>query len=101
MNLDCKVLLLQTYYELSEFEALDSLIATSRQFIRRQRSMGYLKSTYLLFLRYLNKLSKLKAYDEYARIQFKRAVQEERRLMLKPWFNLDSTCVAVSELPPS
>ena len=56
-NLDSKVMLLKTYYELNEDISLDYLLATFRKFLKRNKQLSQQhKTNYLNLIKYLKKL---------------------------------------------
>lgn len=64
-NLDSKVMQLKIYYELEEFEALDSLIDSFRTFLRRNRLISdHHRTNYLNLIRFVKKLSRLRPRDK-------------------------------------
>ena len=55
-NLDARRMLLRCYYELGEFQALDSHLEAFTTYIRRQKDLGYHKENYLNLIRFTKKL---------------------------------------------
>lgn len=67
-NLDCKVLLLKSYFELEEIQALHSLIDSFYMYLKRNKAISeFQRSSYLNFLRIVRKLIRLKPGDEKKR----------------------------------
>lgn len=67
-NLDCKVLLLKSYFELEEIQALHSLIDSFYMYLKRNKAISeFQRSSYLNFLRIVRKLLRLKPNDEKKR----------------------------------
>jgi len=63
-HLDCKVLLLKSYYELGEIQALLSLIDSFYMYLKRNKAISeFQRSSYLNFLRIVRKLLRLKPGD--------------------------------------
>ena len=64
LMLDAKVLLLKMYYETGEWDALDSLLASFKTFLRRKKQIGYHEEHYKSLLRYTSKLLKINRFDK-------------------------------------
>ena len=64
-ELSAKTLLLKSYYELNEFEALFNHAETFKLFLRRNRKISaYQKTIYKNLIRYIVKLTKLKTFKQ-------------------------------------
>ncbi|MEM6321956.1 MAG: hypothetical protein AAF960_30130 [Bacteroidota bacterium] len=85
LNLASKNLLIKIYYELDEFEALESHLGAVRNFIRRKKKMGYHREKYVNFILYVQKLIRLNPFDKQAKGQLEKRVQQEAELMEKAW----------------
>ncbi len=67
INLISKVMIVIAYYELDEYEALDTFIETYRTFINRQKDLpDGIKNGYLNFLSFVRRLTRLKNNDTAA-----------------------------------
>lgn len=55
-NLDARRMLLRIYYELGEYEPLDSLLDSFKTYISRQKDIGYHKDNYLNLIRFVKKM---------------------------------------------
>ncbi|MEY3442337.1 MAG: hypothetical protein RLZZ519_618 [Bacteroidota bacterium] len=78
-NLDAKVMLLKIYFELHEYEALDSLIDSFRIFLRRNKLISASHRTnYLNLILFVKKLSRV-GYGDHKRIAKIRADFEATR----------------------
>ncbi len=67
-HLDCKVLLLKSYYELGEIQALQSLIDSFYMYLKRNKAISeFQRSSYLNFLRIVRKLVRMKPDDDQKR----------------------------------
>lgn len=65
-NLGAKALLLRTYYELNETDALDALVESFRQYLQRNRLMAdSRRSGYYHLFRITRRLSRLRAQRDY------------------------------------
>lgn len=73
-NLGAKALLLRTYYELDEFEALHALVESFRQYLQRNRLLAdSRRSGYYHLFRLTRRLAKLRA--QYSYMDIDQAVQ--------------------------
>ena len=84
-NLIAKTLQLKIYYELAEFDLLESHLQTLKIFISRKKALAYHQQNYLNLIRYTQKLLKLKPYDNQARTALKNAIKNEEILSEKTW----------------
>jgi len=55
-ELDARRMLLRIYYELQEFDALESLLESFQTYIRRQKNIGYHQENYLNLIRFIKKM---------------------------------------------
>ena len=86
LNLAAKTLLLKTYYDLNEFDLLQSHLDAMRNYIHRKRVIGYHRSNYLNIIRYTEKLTRLNPLDKTALEAFRAAVEQEEVLTEKAFF---------------
>ena len=84
-NMIAKTLQMKIYYELGEYDLLDSLLKTMRIFIRRNKKMGYHHENWTNIVRYTKKLADLNHFDKSAKIALKKAVENEEVLTEKEW----------------
>ncbi len=81
-----KLILLKTYYELSEFIALDSLIDSFRIYIRRNKIISKeVKQQYLNLLRFVKKLSRTIVGDKKAVEKIRTQIAKCKALAGKKW----------------
>lgn len=84
--LGAKLILLQTYYESGEYLAMDSLIDSFRNFIRRNKVMSKnQKRAHNNFLNFVKKLTSLNPSDTKAVKKFKQRVMEGASVAPKKW----------------
>ncbi len=84
-HMNAKVLQVKIYYELDEFESLDSLLKSMRMFIRRKRNIGYHYQLWKNIIRYTMKLLKVNRYDKKAVASLEQDIQKEELLPEKEW----------------
>jgi len=85
LNLAAKTLLLKTYYELAEYDLMQSHLDAMRNYIRRKRMIGYHKKNYLNILKYAEKLLKTNILDKPAIRQLKTSIDKEEVLTEREW----------------
>lgn len=87
-QLAARQMLLRSYFELQEWQALDSLLKSFYTFLRRRHDIGYQRLMYLNLIKFTRKLtggplSRRKAADLAARIRAEAYVAEREWLMEK------------------
>ena len=86
-NLDARRMLLQTYFELGEFDALDSLLKSFGTYLQRQKNLGYHRTTNENLIFYTKKLLETDSKDRlalkiiYAEIEGRSDVAEKEWLL--------------------
>lgn len=86
VNLDTKILLAKVYYELEDFDAIESLISSFQAFIRRKQAISYQRSNYQNFINALRKLVNLNQFDKAARNTLTDDLKALNPLPEKYWF---------------
>ncbi|MEM9824652.1 MAG: hypothetical protein AAF985_26430, partial [Bacteroidota bacterium] len=84
-NLIAKTLQVKIFYELKEFDLLESHLQTLKTFIRRKKAISYHQQNYLNLVRYTQKLLKLNPYDKKAKETLKVAIENEEILSERNW----------------
>ncbi|MCB0522855.1 MAG: hypothetical protein H6577_07085 [Lewinellaceae bacterium] len=64
MTLVAKTMLLKMYFELDEYNALESLLGSMRTYLQRKKVMGYHKANYKNIIHFTKKLLKVTPYDK-------------------------------------
>jgi len=81
-----KTILLKTYFELKEYQALDSLIDSFRIYIRRNKLISRaVQQQYLNMLRFVKKIVRVLPNDRNAINKIKEQVEKCKTLMAKKW----------------
>lgn len=84
--LGSRMILMRTYFELGEDQALESLIDSYRIFLRRNRLISKdIKQQYLNMLRFTRKLFLLPSYDKKALEKARQAIEGCKSLASKKW----------------
>lgn len=84
--LGSKLILIQTYFELNETLAMESLIDSFRIFIRRNKVMSKnLKREYISYLSFVKKLMDMKISGQKATLKFREQVMATSSTTSKKW----------------
>ena len=83
-----KIILAKMYYELTEVEALESLIKSAHAFIYRKKVLGYHKEVYLSIFGIFKKLMNINPHDKTALERLKTEILEKKQLPEKDWLLL-------------
>jgi hypothetical protein len=84
-DLDARVLLIKTYYELEEFNLLEYSIDNLKQQLQRKNLQSYHQSVYGNFVRSVSKLIHLRPYDKKARTIFREKLSATSAVAEKEW----------------
>lgn len=80
-----KTMLLKMYYELDEFNALDSLLGSMKTYLQRKKVMGYHKDNYKNIIQYTKKMLKLAHYDKEHIQKLKQEIEAANPLTERKW----------------
>lgn len=75
ITIDAKVLLMKVYYELDEYDVLESFINSFKVFLRRKDIMAYHQEIYKNFIRIMQKLINLPPFDKAAKERLYKEVE--------------------------
>lgn len=84
-NLDARRLLLRSYYEQGEYQALESLLDSSKTYISRQKGLGYHKNSYLNLVRFTKKLLNLSEKDKVRVAKLRQQIDETQHVAERNW----------------
>lgn len=84
--ISCKLLLARIYYETQEWEALESLLGSLQQYLRRKEVVGYHKENYKNIVQFMQQLLRLNPYDKAARQTLLGTIQAQPVLTWRAWF---------------
>lgn len=85
LHLAAKTLQLKIFYELEEFDLLESHLQTLQTFIRRKKELGYHRENYLNTIRFTRKLLETNLYDKSARKALKEEIENTKAVAEKEW----------------
>ena len=85
MSLNSKTMLLKMYYELNEFNALDSLLGSMKTYLQRKKVMGYHKDNYKNIIQYTKKILKVAPYDKEQKQKLRQELETVNPLTERKW----------------
>lgn len=86
LNIDSKVMRLQVYYELGEYDTLDSFLNSFQTFLARKKLIGYHKKIYNNIIKLTKKLLYINPFSKEEKEAFKLLVETTEPLGEKDWF---------------
>jgi hypothetical protein len=85
-NLNAKTLQLAAYYELDEYDALESLLQAYKMYIRREKSITpERKVHYLNLIKYTSSLMKVNPRDQAKILKIQEEISQTKGIVSKPW----------------
>lgn len=85
-NLNAKTLQLAAYFELDEFDVLESFLQSYKMYIRREKSITpERKIHYLNLVKYTSALMKVNPRDKAKIQKIKEEIQQTKGIVSKPW----------------
>ncbi len=85
-SLGSKALLLHCYYELNEYDALESLLQSFNMYVRREKSLTKDRKLHQQnLIRFTGSLIKLTSKDKNKLVNLEKEIQETRGVVSKPW----------------
>ncbi|MBV6439857.1 MAG: hypothetical protein DYG98_22035 [Haliscomenobacteraceae bacterium CHB4] len=85
LSLAAKTLQMKIFYELQEFDLLESHLQAIRAFIRRKKVMGYHRENYLNTVNFTQKLLETNLYDKEERAALRREIEATKAVAEKEW----------------
>ena len=85
LNLDSKTMLMKIYYELDEWDALESLLSSFTIFIRRKKELGYQKATYKNIIKLTRKLTTFGPSTNFKYLKLKEQIEQSNPNTEKEW----------------
>ncbi len=82
---DARTLLLKTYFELDEYDALDALLESFKQFVTRRKELAYHKENYLNTIKFTRYLLNLNGRDKARKEALGKKIQATKILTEKTW----------------
>jgi hypothetical protein len=85
LMLSAKALLLKTYFELDEYNAMDSLVSSFKELLRSKEILGYHRKNYSNYVKYLVKIYKLEKGDKAAKAKILEELKDTSEIIDKSW----------------
>ena len=85
-NLDARRMLLRGYFELEEYDALDSLLDSFSRYIHRQKEIGgYHRINYLNLIHFVKRLIKLKDTNQASLNNLRHEIEGAKNVAEQEW----------------
>jgi tetratricopeptide (TPR) repeat protein len=84
-ELNARRMLLKIYYEIQSFEALDSLLDSFSQFLRRRKELGYHRENYKNLIAIVRQMLRLHPGDTAAKQALHKKAASMEALVEKSW----------------
>lgn len=85
LNLAAKTLMLKVFYELEEYDTLESHLEAMKVFLRRKDIIGYHRRNYRNIIRFTQKLLRLNRHDRREVEQLRKLIEAEEVLTERGW----------------
>lgn len=85
MNLHAREMLLKSYFELREWVALSSLCDSFYTYLRRRKDLGYHRTTFLNFIKYIRKVMRPSAGQRRKAAQLAEKIRAEEYVAGREW----------------
>lgn len=85
ISLAAKALLLKTFYETQEYDALEAHLEAMRNFLRRKNFMSYHKENYLNLIKLTKSLLKINSKNKKELSEFKQKIEDTKALVERKW----------------
>lgn len=86
ITLNAKFLLIKIYVEESEFDLLDTHLATMRAYLNRKEILGYHKEVYKNVIHFTKKINRVNPYTKVEKEKLILEIKETKALADKEWF---------------
>jgi hypothetical protein len=84
-QLEARRMLLRSYYELGEWQALDALLHSFGAYLRRQKNLGYHRATNERLLYFIRKLLEIPAGDRAVRARLRAEIEATPDVAERQW----------------
>lgn len=85
LNLSAKTVMLKIFYELGEFDLLESHLGAMGTFLRRKDIIGYHKENYKNLIRFTQKLLEVKPFDAKSKELLYKDISQTKSLAERTW----------------
>lgn len=84
-NLHARRMLVRSYYELGEQDALESLLQSFGAYLNRQKNLGYHQELNLNFVRFMLRVIRVAPNDQAARAALGKEIESEKQVAERDW----------------
>lgn len=84
-RITAKVMYVQIYYSLEEYDVLDSSLASFTAFVNRKDNLGYQREHYKNFIRFTKKLINLNPFDKKEKTELLQEIKNTKALAERSW----------------
>lgn len=84
-NLDARRMLLKSYFELGEYDALDSLLDSFSRYLQRQKEMGYHRENYFNLIRFVKRIIHRKGKEKETLSHLQEEIKTVTHLAEREW----------------
>jgi hypothetical protein len=85
INLDVRKMLVRSYFELGEWQALTSLLDSFRAYLRRLKKIGYHRESYLNLIKFTPRVEKAMRSNKATRIALAKKISETKYVAEREW----------------
>ena len=84
-NLHARRMLVRSYFELGEQDALESVLQSFGAYLNRQKNLGYHQELNLNFVRFMLRLIRLPTRDEEGKVSLRKDISAEKQVAEREW----------------
>lgn len=85
INLDVRKMLVRSYFELGEWQALTSLLDSFRAYLRRLKKIGYHRESYLNLIKFTPRVEKVMRSNRAKRMLLAKRISETKYVAEREW----------------
>ncbi|MBL7825820.1 MAG: hypothetical protein JNJ57_04260 [Saprospiraceae bacterium] len=85
VNLDVRKMLARSYFEMGEWQALSSLVESSKAYLRRLKNTGYHRESYLNLMKFIPKVEKAMRQNKARRLALVNKIQSTKYVAEREW----------------
>ncbi|MEZ4984583.1 MAG: hypothetical protein R2795_06055 [Saprospiraceae bacterium] len=85
LTLNARVMMVKIYYEQDEYDALESLLESTKTYLKRKENIGYQKAVFENMIRLTRKLVRINPYDKSKREELRREIENTNPLTERAW----------------
>lgn len=85
LNAQAKSMLIRLYYEEDEYDLLEALLESTRNYLARKKVMGYRREQFMSLIRFTKKMIRLNPYNDKHKDKLKKEVAQSKPFPEKKW----------------